>query len=324
MRKFHSITIRTDRQFKAFTGLSEEEFGKLLEVFTQCLESEKRQRYKRQKGQRRRRPGGGRKGQLSTPELKLFFLLYYLKNYPTFDRLGDLFDLSPGKANENVSRLIPVLRKAQQILQILPQPHLHFPDQNRQEPEKKEQQPTEEKRKIIIDATERPSQRPGHARKQKHYYSGKKRRHTLKNTIMTDGARGIRVVGPTAPGSQHDFSLLKKELDPEQPALSSVEAVVDLGYQGMVDHYPGFERIQIPHKKPRKTKTNPTPCLTPRQKKENRSIGRARIAVEHLIGDLKAFHILSDRFRNRIDRMANHAIVLVAGLCNLKNGYVIQ
>ena len=146
----------------------------------------------------------------------------------------------------------------------------------------------------------------------------------MKNTIVADGARGIDVVGPTAPGSQHDFSLLKQELDPKQPGLSVVEAIVDLGYQGIVDHYPTFDHIQIPHKKPRKTKANPNPGLTLEQKKENRSISRARIAVEHLIGDLKAFHILSDRFRNRIDNTADQVILLVAGLCNLKNNYVVQ
>jgi hypothetical protein len=324
MRKFHSITLRTDRQFKAFTGLSEEGFEKILEVFTPCLESEKRQRYKRQKARRRRGPGGGRKGPLSTPELKLFFLLYYRKNYPTFDILGGLFDLSPSNAKANVSRLLPVLRKAEQRLHILPHRHLCLPDQNRQEPDTKNQQAPENKRIIIIDATERPCQRPRHARKQRRDYSGKKRRHTLKNTMMTDGARGLCVVGLTAPGSQHDFSLLKTEVDPEQPGLSSVEAVVDLGYQGIVDHSPAFENIQIPHKKPRKTKSHPNPCLTPQQKKDNRSVGRSRIAVEHLIGDLKAFRILSDRFRNRINKMADHVIVLVAGLCNLKNDYVAQ
>ena len=313
---FHTITIRNDRQFKAFTGVSESQFEKLLTPFIQCLETERHQRYQQQKARRRRGPGGGRKGQLATPELKLFFLLFYLKNYPTYDILGGLFDLSPGKAKENVSRLLPLLRRAEKMLHILPHRHYRPTDNCNQD--------IEDKRKIIIDATERPCCRPSHARKQKRYYSGKKRRHTLKNTIVADGARGIDVIGPTAPGSQHDFSLLKQELDPKQPGLSVVEAIVDLGYQGIVDHYPTFDHIQIPHKKPRKTKANPNPGLTLEQKKENRSISRARIAVEHLIGDLKAFHILSDRFRNRINNTADQVILLVAGLCNLKNNYVVQ
>jgi hypothetical protein len=40
-------------------------------------------RYKKNHLNRKRKPGGGRKGTLSTPELKLFFILFYLKSkYP--------------------------------------------------------------------------------------------------------------------------------------------------------------------------------------------------------------------------------------------------
>ena len=90
MRTFKWITIRDERQFRAFTGLSQKEFDRLLTEFTKALESAQQQRYRQHQTQRRRRPGGGRKGALSVPELKLFFLLFYLKNYPTFDVLGIL------------------------------------------------------------------------------------------------------------------------------------------------------------------------------------------------------------------------------------------
>ena len=316
MRKFQSIIIRNERQFKAFTGLPENLFDRLLTPFTQCLESARQQRYEKHRGQRHRRPGGGRKGTLSTPELKLFFILFYLKNYPTFDVLGGLFDLSPAKAEENVIRLLPLLKQAEQRLHVLPHRHC--------KPISNNDQPTEKKQKIIIDATERPCGRPHHARKQKHYYSGKKHHHTLKNTVIADGNKGIPVVGPTAPGSRHDYALLKEELDPRQPGLSSVEAFVDLGYQGIKDRYPTFHEIHIPHKKPRKSKKNPNPTLTPPQKKENRAISRVRVAVEHLIGDLKSFQSLTIKFRNQVKNMADQVILLVAGLCNLKNDYVVQ
>ncbi len=159
---------------------------------------------------------------------------------------------------------------------------------------------------------------------QKHYYSGKKRHHTLKNTVIADGHKGIPVVGPTAPGSRHDYALLKEELNSNQPGLSSVEAFVDLAYQGIKDRYPTFHAIHIPHKKPRKSKNNPNPTLTRQQKKENRAISRVRVAVEHLIGDLKSFQILTIKFRNQVKNMADQVILLVAGLCNLKNDYVVQ
>jgi hypothetical protein len=316
MRKFQSIIVRNERQFRAFTGLPQKEFDRLLPDFTRCLEAIQKQRYQKHRVQRKRQPGGGRKGALSTPELKLFFILFYLKTYPTFDVLGGLFNLSPGKAEENVMKLLPILKQTEKCLQVLP--HRHF------KPVSNDEQPTEKIQKIIIDATERPCCRPHHARKQKHYYSGKKRYHTLKNTVIGDVNKGISVIGPTAPGSRHDYALLKEELDPHQPGLSSVEAYVDLGFQGIKDRYPTFHEIHIPHKKPRKSKKNPNPTLTPRQKKENRAISRVRVAVEHLIGDLKSFQILTIKFRNRVKNMADQVILLVAGLCNLKNDYVVQ
>lgn len=315
MRKFNFMMVRNERQFKACTGLSQGEFDLLLAEFIKCLKLARQQHDDQQRLSRKRKPGGGRQGRLSTPDLKLFFILFYLKNYPTFDVLGCLFDLSPAKAEENVVKLLPLLKQAEKRLRVLP--HRHFKPTD-------DKQHTDNIQKIIIDATERPCCRPHHGRKQKHYFSGKKRHHTLKNTVIGDIHPGISMVGPTAAGSRHDYALLKEELDPQQPGLSKVEAWVDLAYQGIKDHYPTFHKIHIPHKKPRKSKANPNPTLTPRQKKENRVISRVRVVVEHLIGDLKSFQILANKFRNHVDNLADQFILLVAGLCNLKNGYVVQ
>ena len=254
--------IRNERQFRALTGLPRRVFDILLPEFIRCLDLSRQQRDRQRQVSRRRKPGGGRKGALSTPEQKLFFILFYLKNYPTFDVMGALFDLSPGKANANVKKLLPVLRKAQHRLHVLPHRHFKTPDDTRQHAEKP--------KKIIIDATERPICRPHHAGMQKRYYSGKKRRHTLKNTVITEAAEGILVIGPTSPGRRHDYALLKDELDPNQPGLAEIEVWVDLGYQGIKELYPVFKDVHIPHKKPRKSPRHPNPTLTPQQKKENR------------------------------------------------------
>lgn len=316
MQKFKLMTVRNERQFRACTGLSQKEFDLILPEFAKCLQLAQQQRYKKHRLQRQRKPGGGRKGALSSPDLKLFFILFYLKNYPTFDVLGCLFDLSPAKAQENFVKFMPILKQAEKRLHILP--HRHF------KPANTDKQPIDNHQKIIIDATERPCCRPHHARKQKHYFSGKKRHHTLKNTVIGDSNKGIPVVGPTVAGSRHDYALLKEELDPQQPGLSTVEAWVDLGYQGIKDHYPSFHKIYIPHKKPRRSKANQCSALTPQQKRENRAISRVRVGVEHLIGDLKIFQILTNRFRNHFHNMADQVILLVAGLCNLKNNYAVQ
>lgn len=319
MRKFNLINIRNDRQFRAFTGLPDSLFNRLLSVFVQSLKLDEQRRDRNRHAPRRRQRGGGRKGALPTPELKLFFLLFYLKTYPTFDVLGCLFDLSPSKAEEQIQKLLPILKQAEKQLEVLPDRHF--------KPASKEAQPAEKNQKIIVDATERPLCRPQHARKQKNYYSGKSHRHTLKNTIVSNinqGVQGIQAVGPTTPGRQHDYASFKKEFNPEQPGLSSVMVWVDAGYQGIQKDYPQFKEIHIPHKKPRKSKSNPNPTLTPKQKKENRAISRVRVGIENLIGDMKVFQILAIKFRNHIKSFADQVILVIAGLCNLKNGYLVQ
>ena len=207
--------IRNERQFKALTGLPRNIFNTLLQEFEKSLKDVALHRDRKRKKPRQRKSGGGRKGVLSTPEQKLFFILFYLKIYPTCDGLGTLFDLSPPKAEENVNKLLPVLKEAEQQLRVLP--HRHF------KPTAPSEQASENNQKIIIDATERPRCRPHHARQQKNYYSGKNHRHPLKNTVIADLTGGIAVVGPTVPGRRHDFKVLKDELDPNEPGLSSVE-----------------------------------------------------------------------------------------------------
>lgn len=315
--KFFLNDVRNQRQLKSLIGLSREEFDKLLKAFSVCLEETKNNKYRKNRKNRKRRPGGGRTGSLGTPENKLFFILYYLKNYPTFDVLGFIFDINPSKAHENVKKLIPVLKKAQKALRILPKQHFKNADEF--------SQVVENTKNIAIDATEREHFRHQNNRQQRQHFSGKKRRHTVKNTVIADCSReGIFFVGKTKPGSRHDYTLLKQEFDPHEDWFESVTAAVDLGYQGIKKDYLSPKNILIPHKKPRKSKCNPAPSLTTKQKKENKLISRIRIAVEHAIGGMKIFHILTIKFRNRLKNFSNEAILLSAGLWNLKKSFVVQ
>lgn len=92
---------------------------------------------------------------------------------------------------------------------------------------------------------------------------------------------------------------------------------VDLGYLGIQKSY-GALYISIPHKKPRKSKANPSPSLTDEQKEENREISRVRVVVEHAIGGMKRFAILVNKFRNRTTQFVDIAALLGAGLWNWK------
>ena len=62
------------------------------------------------------------------------------------------------------------------------------------------------------------------------------------------------------------------------------------------------DNVTIPNKKPRKSKSLPKPTLTRAQKRHNKKVGQKRFFVEHAIGGMKAFNILSTHFRNRKDK----------------------
>lgn len=172
---------------------------------------------------------------------------------------------------------------------------------------------------ILIDVTERTHFRHKNHRKQKKHFSGKQRTHTVKNTVMSTPNRSVIFLGKTFAGSVHDYNRLKQELSPKKHWFSKVLACVDLGYQGIKTDYSNAHNISIHRPKPRKSKANPNPSLTKQQKREHKKIGRRRIFVELSGGGMKAFHILSTRFRNRSHNLVDEAAFLVAGLWNLKN-----
>ena len=130
----------------------------------------------------------------------------------------------------------------------------------------------------------------------------------------------IVFLGRTFSGHNHDYSMLKQELPPELDWFSDLEVWVDLGYQGILSDYEG-ELIDIPHKKPRKSKKNQNPELTEEQRAENKAVSQIRIFIEHAIGGMKRFNILVQRFRNRKDNFEDDSVGICAGLWNLNLCY---
>lgn len=168
---------------------------------------------------------------------------------------------------------------------------------------------------LFIDATERPVNRPKDNEEQKNKYSGKKKRHTVKNTVISDACKRILFLGYTIFGSRQDYGLFKEEFPPDFDWFTIFKLWVDLGYLGIANDYDARE-VKIPHKKPRKSKANPEPELTVEQKEENRVMSRIRVVVEHAIGSMKRFNILVNRFRNRKSNLVDDVAVLTAGLSN--------
>ena len=108
-----------------------------------------------------------------------------------------------------------------------------------------------------------------------------------------------------ANGKRHDFRLFKESKTQIHPAI---EVVTDTGYQGLQKIH---AKTQMPKKR---SKKNP---LTKEDKRSNQQLSRERVLNENVIGSLKRFKILSDRYRNRRKRFTLR-FNLIAGIYNLE------
>jgi hypothetical protein len=309
--------IRNDRQFKALTGMARSEFEEFLPTFAEAYAELRQETYEVQQATRQRQPGGGPKGKLVTMSQKLLFILYYWKVYPGYDVLGFQFGMDGSKACTNVHALWPVLKRALAKNDVLPHREFGSVEELREA--------FADIAELFIDATERPHVRPQDDEEQRKKFSGKKKRHTVKNTVISTACQWILFFGLTVAGSVHDYGRFKAEFPfPEGGGAEALAAWfkdfvlwLDLGYQGIQKRY-AAKAIKMPHKKPRKSKTNPSPSLTPEQKAENQAISRIRVIVEQAIGGLKRFGILVQRFRNHTKDFVDEAGIIGAGLWNWK------
>jgi len=130
----------------------------------------------------------------------------------------------------------------------------------------------------------------------------------------------IVFLGRTFSGHNHDYSMLKQELPPDRDWFTDINVLVDLGYLGMQSDYQG-EQIEVPHKKPRKSKKNPSPQLSEEQKAMNKALSQIRIFVEHAIGGMKRYNILVHSFRNHKENFEDDVIGICARQWNLVLSY---
>ena len=123
--------------------------------------------------------------------------------------------------------------------------------------------------------------------------------------MIADKISGKIIATAFCEGKMQDFALYKKS----RTVISlQTLSLADSGYQGLDKQHPNS---RTPKKK---SKHHP---LTDQEKANNREISRQRIGCEHLIGRLKVFRILSERYRNRRKRFGLR-FNLIAALCNLE------
>ena len=105
-------------------------------------------------------------------------------------------------------------------------------------------------------------------------------------------------------GREHDFKLFKRS---RLACKEEIECLADRGYQGIQKRH---GHSQTPTKKPRRGE------LSALEKRRNRRLASRRVVGEHVIGKLKVFRILGEKYRNRRKRFGLR-LNLMAGLYNL-------
>ena len=286
------------RAIKALTGLSYQEFIDLIPIFEKSLHE-----IRMQQQNRKRKPGGGQKGILKASSEKLFFILFYLKTYPTFDVLAFFVGKSRGRTCEAGHFYLKVLEKALAKKIALPTRKINSVEEFLQKfPEATE---------VFFDGVERRTHRPKKAKNQNKTYSGKKKTHTRKNVIIANEKTRILLLSPTKSGRRHDKRIADKFLLTEH-IPSNVLIGADSGFQG-IQHI--HANSWLPHKG---TKKKP---LTVEQRQENTILSHFRVCVEHAIGGMKRFRAFADVFRNRLGHLDDLVALLAAGLWNYHLSY---
>jgi hypothetical protein len=283
--------------FRSLTGLTPDVFDALLADVLPALDDADFARHDRP--DRDRAVGGGRTPGLEPPD-RILLAVVWLRVYPTYAVLGYLFGVSETAARRLLGWSLPVLARAGKDTMRMPDPGKHA---RRDLPALLKDTPA---LAVLVDTFEQPTHRP--KRRQRAYYSGKKKRHTLKSQLAVDEETGrVAHVPPSAPGPTADLNLLKRSrLLGCLP--KGVGVIGDKAYIGAAGLRPGVV-CATPRRKPRKKP------LPPDDRRYNRAMSRRRIRVEHTIRRLRVFQALTQV--NRHGRAKHeHRVRAVAGLVN--------
>lgn len=201
---------KTKKDFKRQYGVTHEVYLMMLNYL--------------EKAEKKLKSKGGKPNKLSVEE-RLQMTLAYWKEYPTYFSLGKSWGISESACYRNVVWIEENLVKSK--LFALPKKSTIMQDKSIKQ--------------IVVDATEIPVERP--QEKQELYYSGKKKKHTVKAQIIIDLKSAKILQISLTNGANHDFDLCKKT---GIPVNKKVEILADSGYQGLQNIH---EKSKIPFKK---------------------------------------------------------------------------
>ena len=253
--------------------------------------------------------GQGRKYKLTTMADKLLALLAFYRFYLTDELLGCLVGLDASTVCRLQQRLEPLLEQAAD-------PRLGLSLRRRLPPGAKKIGTWEkllevcpEFAEVVTDATEQPRQRPPR-RTQRRWYSGKRKRHTIKTQITVTRRGRVLRVSRSVPGRLHDYALFQRD-QTAQCLPVRTRHYVDRGYDGAQTEHPDYQ-VLVPVKKRRNHRV-----LTRAERRGNRRLARIRIGVEHVLSRLKKYQVLAQVYRHRIADY-NRRFRNVAALTNFR------
>ena len=213
--------------FRSFTGLEISEFNEIYTEIESRYDEHERKRLSRTK--RERKVGAGRPFKLKVRERFLMLLVYY-RLYITFTLSGFLFDLDQSNVYRDISMLEPLIKLC------VPLPKKLYKRTRRRARTIDE---VEEEYlpgfKAFVDSTEQEIPRPKNKRRRKSYYSGRRKKHTVKTQYMVNSEGLILHKTGHDRGRIHDYEIFKNK-HPTTPL--QVENVFDLGYIGVKNDFP--------------------------------------------------------------------------------------
>ena len=284
--------------FRSFTGLELPEFDSICQEVESKYPKYEIKRLSKRK-ERTRSICAGRHFKHPIRDRFLMLLVYY-KLYITNSLSGFLFDLNQSNVHRDIRYMEPIVKSCiplpQQLynitrrLRTVQEVELYFPGF-----------------KAFIDSTEQEIPVPTDKKRRKEYYSGKKKKHTVKTQYMVNKKGKILHKSKHMKGRQHDYSVYKDE-HPITP--TNVKNYYDLGYQGVEKDFPNV-KVVLPIKKKRNIE------LTQKDKTYNKRLRKQRVIVEHTICRIKKFGIMGNKYRNRLKRYDGISDI-VSGLVNYR------
>jgi DDE superfamily endonuclease/Helix-turn-helix of DDE superfamily endonuclease len=287
--------IQNPRRFLALTGYTVDEFRALLSFFRVRFQAYVARFTLAGKPRQTRTYSTYQNSTFPTMEDKLLFILNYMKTYPIQQTQAQLFGIQQSQANQWIHLLLPLVKQALADCGELPA-------------RKKEEMNLDEDNAglFVHDGTERPMNRPQDPEKQRLYYSGKQKKHTIKNDMVIDAPCKIRFLSETVEGKKND-----KRLADESGYSVPKDSVLaqDAGFQGF--HLEGVSILQ-PKKKPRGGE------LGYADKGRHRLISGIRVRIEHTLGSVKRYRIVKDKVRNWKPAFRDLVFEICCGLHNFR------